>query len=273
MTTPELQKVLDNWQLPKDGPLLGRIEQMMRPALMKGLFGSQTEILCGLQYHLGGEQDTTELAQLAALTADDHLLDVCSYIGGPVFQLVDTYQCQATGIDISEDAIAVAKRITELAGLSYLAAFCVADAGNLPFADGEFTVVWNQCSLMHYDSWLQEFDRVLAPGGRLAITFEIGHNDPREHDSRWSLQNVARFVEQLGYTIEHVSDISERDIEIGWQALDRKLSEQEEEYTAYFGEAWVCNARTEFANEIVDMRAGKWGNGRLVAIKTNSTIP
>lgn len=268
MIKPELQEIIDNWQLPDGEPLLERIEKMIRPVLMAGHFGSSpTVIVSGLQYHLGGEKDTEELADFASITSNDHVLDVCCFIGGSAIQLADSFQCRVTGIDISEEYIAVACRITELSGLSHLTEFRVADAGKLPFEDGKFTVVWSQCSLMHYDTWLHEFNRVLAHGSRLAITFEIGNNNLDEHDSRWRLHDIVRFLEDLGYSVEHADDITKRDIEIGWKSLDHKLSQGEKESIAVLGEEWVRNAHKEFADDMKEMRSGIVGNGRIVATK------
>jgi ubiquinone/menaquinone biosynthesis C-methylase UbiE len=265
-----LYQIINQWQLPEDGLLLERIERMIRPALLAGYFGSSyTRLVSGLQYHLGGEQDTAELADLAAIRANDYVLDVCCFIGGPAVQLADTFGCKVTGIDLAESPILAANRIAELAGLSERLNFQVADAGALPFQDETFTVIWNQCSLQHSQLWLKEFDRVLAPGGRFAFTFQMRGVEAADTGpfSSWTLPDVVRLIDGLGYTIEHADDITERDIEIGWQVLDRKLSTQEREFRTLLGAEWVRQAHQEFANGIAEMRAGKWGNGRIVAIK------
>ena len=85
--------------------LQGRLEAMIRPALFAGHFGTSfTRCVCGLQYHLGGAQDTAELASLADISADDHVLDVCCLIGGPALQLAEQCGCRVTGIDLMESA-------------------------------------------------------------------------------------------------------------------------------------------------------------------------
>ncbi|GAH54480.1 unnamed protein product, partial [marine sediment metagenome] len=169
---------------------------MIHGTLMDGyIVSSPTAIVCGLQYHLGGERDTEELAHLASLTSSDYVLDVCCYLGGPAIQLAESFQCRVTGIDIAEYCIASATRITELSGLSDLVDFHVADAANLPFKDSQFTVVWSQCSLSHDEAWLREFDRVLIHGGRLALTFEIRGNNPDEYSRKWKLQDIVRLIQ------------------------------------------------------------------------------
>ena len=156
MTTAELGEIVRNWKLPEGGTLLDRIERMIQSAVMGGRFlASPTATVCGLQYHLGGEQDTAELAKLAAITADDHVLDVCCYLGGPAIQLAELLGCRVTGVDLFERFIIAASRIAELAGLSDLVDFRVGNATNLPFEDGQFTVAWSQCALHHDETWLK----------------------------------------------------------------------------------------------------------------------
>jgi len=268
---PRLKEVIDEWKLPPGKSLTERVDEMIRPALMAGHFGSSpTLILCGAQYHLGGEKDTEELASLTHITSADHVLDVCCFLDGPDVQLAETFKCKVTGIDISKKCIAAANNIAKLCELDSLVNFCVADAGNLPFANGRFTVVWSQCSLSHDERWLREFDRVLADEGRLALTFAIRKGNPSQHSPRWTLQDVVSLLRDLGYSVNHAEDITERDIEIGWKALDRQLSEQEALFTRALGEDWVRNAHRKFTDEIRDMREGGWGNGRIVAKKRTS---
>ena len=179
MTISELDETIKNWQLPEGGTLLDRIERMILPAVMDGRFlASPTATLCGLQYHLGGEQDTAELAELAAITTDDHVLDVCCYLGGPAIQLAQSFGCRISGVDLFERFIIAASRIAELAGLSHLVDFRVGNATDLPFPDSQFTTVWSQCALHHDEVRLKEFHRVLSPGGRLAMTFDIRRENP-----------------------------------------------------------------------------------------------
>jgi len=210
MTTSDVLKIVRNWQLPEGGTLLDRIERMIQSAVMDGRFlASPTATVCGLQYHLGGEQDTAELANLAAITADDHVLDVCCYLGGPVIQLAESLGGRVTGVDLFERFIIAASRIAELAGLSDLVDFRVGNATNLPFEDGQFTVVWSQCALHHDETWLKEFHRVMMPGGRLAITFDIRQQNPDKHSPRWRLQDIVAILQGLGYSVDHAEDITE----------------------------------------------------------------
>ncbi len=104
---PEFDAVLAGWELPEGPNILSRVEEMIRPALLAGYFGrSTTRFVSGLQYHLGGAQDTQQLAGLADLSSSDRVLDVCCFVGGPALQLADTLGCRVTGVDLDAKAIA-----------------------------------------------------------------------------------------------------------------------------------------------------------------------
>ncbi len=225
MVDAKLQEMMSTWSLSDVGNLQDRLEEMVRPALLAGYFGkSFTRFVSGLQYHLGGAQDTAELASLARVSANDHVLDVCCFIGGPALQLAE---------------------------LSSLVDFRVAKASALPFEDGAYTVVWIQCSLDSDELWLKEFDHVLAPGGRFAFTFQRRGND----DKRWTLAELTALLRGLGYNINHADDITQRDIEIGWRALDGRLSKREDVFSAALGPGWVRSARREFRRELENMES------------------
>ncbi len=263
-----LAEVAD-WALPTDDrPLLDRVEAMVEPALWRGLFGeSATLQVAGLQYHLCGVGDTRELAQLAAIGPDDHVLDVACFLGGPAMQLALERRCHVTGVDISPVAIAGARRIAALGGLTEHLDYVVADAAALPFDEASFDVVWNQASLSHEDAWLDEMARVLKPGGRLAITFEARPGAAQAGSPRWSIAEMAAQWQRRGLRIVHCADLTEREIAHGWGGLLARLDAREEDYAAVRGHAWVSAARAEFADEIVAMQAGRWTNARLLAIK------
>jgi ubiquinone/menaquinone biosynthesis C-methylase UbiE len=262
--------MLHSCRLPEGESLLERLEKMVRPFLLARFLGDGTRVVAGLQYHLCGTQDTTELAELAGIRQDDHVLDVCCFIGRPAMQMASTTGCRVIGVDIAENVIAVANRIAEVAELDDLVTFTVADAIQLPFPDGTFTVVWNQCSLEHRMTWLIEFDRVLRPGGRLALTFEIKKHatDPDTSRCRWNLDELSGIIARMGYTVMHADDITQRDVESGWKVLDRRLLEQREVYAAVLGESWVNQIHQQFLKDMAAMAAGHPGTGRLIAQKS-----
>ena len=270
MGAGETEEVIAKWRLPSAGSLTERINAMIRVGLMNGFFGSiSTLIVGGVQYHLGGARDTEELADYASISSSDRVLDVACFLGGPAHQLADSYWCTVKGVDGNEKCVLAANKIAELCGLSQLVEFSAADACDLPFDDEAFSVVWSQCSLAHDKRWLQEFDRVLQRRGRLALTFAIRRENPDQKSPKWTLNEVATRIRNRGYFLLHVEDITARDIEWGWKALDTHLSKQVNDFTRVLGTEWVRGAHQKFIHEIELMRRGQWGNGRIIAVKTS----
>ena len=263
-------EVLDQMKFTPDDDFIKAVESMIQPVLFKGYFGTgYTRIVSGLQYHLCGELDTRELAELANIKPDDVVLDECCFIGGPAIQLAKEYGCKVIGIDLLESAILAANKIAELTSLSSLASFRVSDASNLDFEDNYFTVVWNQCSLVHDEKWIDELDRVLQPLGRMALTFQIVTNqrNPEDPFGRWTLDDLENILKGKGYLILDKTDITERDIELGWMELIKRLEDNKDLYASVFGDEWVKNARSDFECCAKDMTKRKYGNGRIVAQK------
>jgi SAM-dependent methyltransferase len=83
----------------------------------------------------------------------------------------------ATGVDLTEHAIALVRRRLELEGLT--ADLQQADAERLPFPDGTFDVVYSWGVLHHTpdsDRAIAEAQRVLKPGGRLCVMLYARHS-------------------------------------------------------------------------------------------------
>lgn len=77
---------------------------------------------------------------------------------------------RVTATDLSADMVDRAER--NLRGLGERASARVADAADLPFADGSFDLVTTSFSVHHWDdpaAAVPELARVLRPGGRLAV--------------------------------------------------------------------------------------------------------
>jgi SAM-dependent methyltransferase len=83
----------------------------------------------------------------------------------------------ATGVDLTEHAVALVRRRVELEGLE--ATVVQADAERLPFEDGAFDRVYSWGVLHHTPDSRRAFDealRVLAPGGRACIMLYSRHS-------------------------------------------------------------------------------------------------
>jgi MPBQ/MSBQ methyltransferase len=124
------------------------------------------------QFHTGGKASTLDLARLAALEVGMWVLDVGGGIGGPARTLAAAIGCRVTVLDITEEFCRAGQLLTARTGLEDRVSFRCASALEMPFADGEFDVVWTQHSSMNIadkERLYAEVFRVLRPGGRLAL--------------------------------------------------------------------------------------------------------
>lgn len=94
-----------------------------------------------------------------------NVLDVACGTGDMVVSLMER-GCTVTGVDISEEMLAIAKRKVESGKWE------VADAENLPFKDESFdavTCAFGVRNFVHLEQGLHEMQRVLKPDGRMVI--------------------------------------------------------------------------------------------------------
>ena len=124
------------------------------------------------ELHNRGKQATVDLARLAEIQPEQHVLDVGCGIGGPARTLAAEFGCRVTGIDISDEFCSAAQSLNELVGLSDKISIRTADALALPFEDESFDIVWTQHASMNIadkQALFTEMHRVLRPGGKLAL--------------------------------------------------------------------------------------------------------
>ncbi len=125
------------------------------------------------QDHYGGIPALEALAEDAGINANQHVLDVCSGMGGPARYLAFTRGCLVTGIDLTASRVASATRLTALAHLEHLVDFRHGNALQMPLADSLFDVVMAQEAWAHIPNkpqLVREVVRVLKPGGVVCFT-------------------------------------------------------------------------------------------------------
>ena len=94
------------------------------------------------------------------------VLDVACGTGDMVVELMKR-GCTVTGVDLSEEMIAIAKQ-KNMAKATYL----IADAEHLPFDDDTFdtvTCAFGVRNFVHLGQGLNEMLRVLRPGGKMVV--------------------------------------------------------------------------------------------------------
>jgi len=158
--------------------------------------------LLGDELHPGGDRTTRRALELAAVGRGDRLLDVACGSGASALLAARELGCEVVGVDYGEIAIAQARAAAEAEGdmPAGRASFVSGDAEALPAADGEFDAVLCECSLCTFPDKhraVAEMRRVLAPGGRLAITDVVADHERLPDELRGAMATVACVGEAL----------------------------------------------------------------------------
>jgi cyclopropane fatty-acyl-phospholipid synthase-like methyltransferase len=127
-----------------------------------------------------------------------HILDVGCGIGGSTRRLSHETGCCVTGVDLSDEYIDTAERLTQLLNMQEQVKFHAASALELPFDDNAYDGVWSIQMGMNVEdklSWLKEVYRVLKPGGR-AILYEVcgNKNTPVHFPVPWAQDSSMSFL-------------------------------------------------------------------------------
>lgn len=146
-------------------------------------------------YRLAG---TLALADLAAITSAERVLDVGGGIGGPARQLAQRFGCHVTVLDLTPEYCAVGETLTRWTQLTDKVSFVCENALAMPFPDGSFDVVWTQHAAMNIPDkagLYREVARVVRPGGRLAL-FDVlaGPNQPIYFPVPWASDQSFSFL-------------------------------------------------------------------------------
>ena len=150
------------------------------------------------EFHIRGDTATRELIELSRFSPDMHILDVGCGVGGSTRRLSHMSGCKVTGIDLSDEYIDAAERLTQLLDMQERVKFHAASALELPFNDNSFDGAWSIQMNMNVEDklgWLQEVYRVLKPGGR-AVLYEVcgNKNSPVYFPVPWAQDSSMSFL-------------------------------------------------------------------------------
>ena len=174
------------------------------------------------QDHYGGTEAVDHLMGLAAITADDHVLDVCAGMGGPARYIAWKTGCQVTGLDLTASRVAGAQALTEAARLGAQVDFVHGNALEMPFDAAQFTCIISQEAFAHIPNKRQligQCERALAPGGRMVFSDIMSHQTLSKDDAdrlfegmRFSeiatLQDYSSWLASVGLTPVQTTDLS-----------------------------------------------------------------
>lgn len=150
------------------------------------------------EFHVRGQEVSRELAIAAGIQPGMRLLDAGCGLGGASRMLADEFGGNVTGIDITEDYIRTAKRLSVLTGLEHITSFVHGSVLSLPFTDNSFDVVWTQHVQMNIadkKTFYAEINRVLINGGRLVYYDILSHDHlPIQFPVPWASDESISFL-------------------------------------------------------------------------------
>jgi ubiquinone/menaquinone biosynthesis C-methylase UbiE len=118
------------------------------------------------------------LREVGELNTDDRFLDVGCGAGRLVLE-AERRVSRAVGLDLAPKMIERARERAEKSGAR--AEFHVGSVQEMPFGDGEFTVVTCTTAFHHFPdpaAAVKEIARVLAPGGRVLVGDAVANTPP-----------------------------------------------------------------------------------------------
>ncbi len=133
--------------------------------------------------HLGGKEATLRLAELCHFGPEKTILNVGSGSGISAAYVVEIYGCNVVGIDVLPGMVQSAERWAAEKRLTDRMKFQVGDAQELPFDDTYFdAVVCESVNVFVPDKIkaMNEYFRVVKPGGYIGLCEAIWVNDPSE---------------------------------------------------------------------------------------------
>jgi len=230
------------------------------------------------QDHYGGLEAVEALGRRAGINGASRVLDVCAGLAGPARFMARRWGARVTGVDLSPDRAAGARRLSAAVGLGGLVRMVRGDAQRLPFRDGAFTAVVSQEGLLHVPDkalTLAECRRVLLPGGRLAFSDWIAKSrlgdGERRRLAEWmaavTLQSIDSYKAMLagaGFVSAGAEDLSRE-----WSGILRRRLEMfrglRADTVARLGQARYDEYDQLYAFFVKLVEDGKLGGARFSA--------
>ena len=177
------------------------------------------------EFHVRGAEVSNELVNEIYLN-DTNLLDVGCGLGGASRMLADRFNCKVTGIDLSEEYITTAQKLSQLVGLADKTKFIKSDALNLPFENSSFDVVWTQHVQMNIkdkSKFYTEIYRVLRDEGAL-VYYDIFKKGEGEltYPLPWANNASISFVETIELVDAILNDLGFEKLQTTDQTLKAK---------------------------------------------------
>ncbi len=220
------------------GALLARLEDALREDGVDPEKPTLAALAPYDHFHGRGLEATEEMADLLAVSAADHLLDLGSGLGGPARYLAERFGCRVTGIDLTAEFCAVGRHLTRLLGLDARVVLEEGDALAMPFGPACFDGAYSMNVSMNIadkGALYRAVHRVLKPGGWLLLS-EVarGSGGTLDYPTPWAASGATSFLatpaetreglESCGFTVERVRETAAAALAYG--ARSRALVER-----------------------------------------------
>ena len=161
------------------------------------------------EFHIRGRAASLEIVEALQLTADSHVVDLGSGLGGPARTLAELVGCRVTGVDLTPEFCEVATALSEWTGLSHLTGFRVGDATatGLPDAavDAAMTV-HVAMNIADKPALYAEAFRLLRAGGRFVV-YDVLQGDGGDvrYPVPWAMDSSTSFLGTPEETRDHLA--------------------------------------------------------------------
>jgi len=232
------------------------------------------------EFHIGGRAATEHFARSLALAPGLCLLDIGCGIGGAARYFAAEHGVAVTGIDLTEEYVAVAVALAGWVGLSGQVSYRQASALDLPFADASFdraTMLHIGMNIADKTRLVAEAARVLRPGGRLGIYDVMRTGDGAlAFPVPWAADEATSFLAPVGAYLAALAaagleidgEQSRRDFAIGFfETLGARLREQGGPPPLGLHILMGAEAPAKIANMVRNIEAGLIAPVEIVARK------
>lgn len=147
-------------------------------------------------------------------TRDKRILDIGCGIGGPAFEMAQTFGAEVVGIDLEAQLIERAEIAAKQKGLEDRCSFQTVTVGPLTFPDGSFDIVVTSGAMTQTADkagMFRECFRVLRPGGVLSCYDWMKSDAPYSDDMLYWFK-----MEGLTYALETLQDYASHFEECGF---------------------------------------------------------
>jgi len=181
------------------------------------------------EFQVRGAEVSNELVQEIYLN-DAKVLDVGCGLGDPSRLLADRFNCKVTGIDLCEEYIRTALKLSELTGLTDKTEFIQGDALDLPFENNSFDIVWTQHVQMNIEDktkFYSEIRRVLVDEGAL-VHYDVFKKGKGKGDVNyplpWANNASINFLETIPFVDNLLNNLGFVKLQTTNQTYKAKLS-------------------------------------------------